>query len=255
MFAVLNPATSSSESGGGVAMFKITYTPDTVQTDVTSTAVFNIAGGANGTLPLSATRSAAVVAGSGTAPVTPVGASPASFSVTVMNTGECDWNPGTPVVATPFAYVSGASNIPAGGTGTWNFTFAPTSAGTFTQAVQFQNPTGVSVPWANVSVSGTAGTESVPMMSAQNGYSIDQSYPNPNTGTSNVEITLPNSGNVHLAILDVTGNVVENVMDRQMDAGTFSVSINASDLASGTYFYQMTSGGVTLTRQMTILKK
>jgi hypothetical protein len=254
MFTVLNPTTSSSESGGGVAMFKITYTPDTVQTDVTSTAVFNIAGGANGTLQLNATRGAAIIAGTGTAPVTPVGASPVTFTVIVKNTGDCDWNPGTPVVSAPFAYVSGAATIPPNGTDTLTFTFAPTALGPFTQQVQFQNSVGVSVPWANVSVSGTAGTSSVPMVSAQNGYSIDQSYPNPNNGTSNVEITLPTAGNVHLAILDITGNVVQNVLDQQEGAGSFTVTIKANDLASGTYFYQMTSGGVTLTRQMSIVK-
>jgi len=92
------------------------------------------------------------------------------------------------------------------------------------------------------------------MLSAQNGYSIEQNYPNPFSNTSEVEITLANSGNVHLAILDVTGQVVENVMDQQMEAGSFSVTIHADELASGTYFCQMTSGGVTLTRQISIVK-
>jgi hypothetical protein len=254
MFTLITPTPSPSESGGGVATFKIAYTPDTVQADVTSNAIFNITGGMNGTLPLSATRGAAAIVGSGTAPMTAVGATSPIFSATVNDTGECDWNPGTPVVSAPFTYVSGASIISPGTPGSMKFTFSPTSAGTFTQTVQFPNPIGVSTPPPVVILTGIAGTQSVAEVSAQNGYSIDQSYPNPNSGTSNVEITLPTAGNVHLAILDITGNVVQTVMDRQMDAGSFTVEIKANDLASGTYFYQMTSGGVTLTRQMSIVK-
>ncbi|HET6402801.1 MAG TPA: T9SS type A sorting domain-containing protein, partial [Candidatus Kapabacteria bacterium] len=67
-------------------------------------------------------------------------------------------------------------------------------------------------------------------------------------------LTLPTGGVVQLAIVDVTGKVVETVLDQRMGAGTFDVTLDASSLVSGTYYYQMTAGGVTLTRQMMVIK-
>lgn len=250
-YSIVGPATSSNESSGGVATFTVAYHP---QTNTASAATFTIAGGAGGTVALSGAGGAATIAGSGTAPITQVG-STSNFSATVANTGSCDWTPGVPNVGAPFSYVSGGTTaIPPGGMGTLNFTFAPTSAGPFTQPVTFPNSSGISIPVAAVNLTGTTESASVSDVSSLSGYSLEQNRPNPFAGKSTVEITLPTSGMVRLVIIDAKGELVQTVLDQRMDAGTSEVTLDASTLMSGTYYYQMTAGNVTLTRHMTVLK-
>jgi hypothetical protein len=134
------------------------------------------------------------------------------------------------------------------------FTFTPTSTGSATQTVYFPSQVGVSVPAANVTLNGIGGVDDVQPLSSQSGYSLDQNYPNPFSGTSECEITLPVGAMVHLAIIDVKGQVVQTVLNQHFDAGTFGVSLKTDGLSSGTYYYQMTAGSVTLTRQMVIIK-
>ena len=67
-------------------------------------------------------------------------------------------------------------------------------------------------------------------------------------------MTLPVGALVHSGIIDVQGQVVETLLNQHYDAGSFSVTLDASQLASGTYYYQMNANGVTLTRQMVVVK-
>ncbi|SRR5579883_172517 len=255
MFQIVGASTSSVENGGGTATFKVVFTPDAAHAGTSTPVTFNITGGAGGTATLTAKSGAAAITGSGAAPMTMAGATASSFSVTVMNNGTCPWTPGTPQVSAPFSYVSGGTTaIAPGGTGTLNFKFAPTTAGSFNQTVGFPSATGVSVPAASVTISGVASGNGVALVSEQNGYRLDQNYPNPFGAASEVEITLPTSANVRLVVLDQKGSIVETVMNQHMGEGSYTVRIQASELASGTYYYQMTANDVTLTRQMVVVK-
>ncbi len=250
-FTIISPLTSPSESNGGVATFQVQFVPST---NGNETAKLIISGGIGHTITLSATAGSAVIAGTGTAPVTAVDSTSAPFAVTVMNTGTCDWTTGIPTVQAPFNYVSGATTIPAGQSATLMFTFSPTVSGSFSSPVGFPAQIGVSLPAANVVITGATGAENVQTVSASNGFSLDQNYPNPFGSSSQLTITLPVGAMVNLSIIDVEGKVVQTVLNQHYDAGAFAVTLDASQLASGTYYYQMTAGGVTLTRQMVILK-
>lgn len=100
----------------------------------------------------------------------------------------------------------------------------------------------------------TPASSFVAQASTYDGFSLGACYPNPFSGKSQVEMTLPESGRVQLVIVDLTGKVVQTVLDKRMGAGTFQVTLDASSLASGTYYYQLTAGTVTLTRQMMVVK-
>ena len=93
-FSIVGSNVSSSEVGGGVATFKVAYTPNA--TNATSTATFNIVSPPR-SVTLNAARGAATIAGTGTAPgTTNVGSTSMQFGVIVTNTGSCDWTPGMP---------------------------------------------------------------------------------------------------------------------------------------------------------------
>ncbi len=252
---VLSPTTSQNVAPGGTATFTIVFTP-TLTTMETASLLISTSDKQIPLIPLSATGGAAVIVGSGTAPTTQVGTTSAPFAVTITNNGTCPWTPGTGAKSSDaaFTYVSGGTTaIAPGGTAVDSFTYSPTESGTNNATVSFPNQVGKASS-INVTINGTASSEGVNPITASNGYSLDQNYPNPFNGSSDVEITLPVGGQVNLSIINVQGQVVQTVLNQHFDAGTFDVTLHSESLASGTYYYQMTAGGVTLTRQMVVIK-
>jgi hypothetical protein len=80
-------------------------------------------------------------------------------------------------------------------------------------------------------------------------------YPNPAVNNVTVEYTLEKDAkNVKLFVADAAGRkVFDNVYGAQA-AGTYKVNIDASNLAAGTYFYQLNAGGHDFTKQLVITK-
>ncbi len=74
-------------------------------------------------------------------------------------------------------------------------------------------------------------------------FSLGQNYPNPFNPKTNVRIQMPNSGFVKLTVFDITGKEVAVLVNESLSAGTYNVDFDASNLASGTYFYRMIVGG------------
>jgi hypothetical protein len=131
---------------------------------------------------------------------------------------------------------------------------ATSTAGTFTNTpVSFPLSIGRTSS-VNVTLSGVVSSAGVTMTSSQRGFELGQTYPNPTQGTSEVEITVPITSAVTMTITDMKGNIVETVLNRHFDAGTYKVTLDATQLTNGTYYYTLTSGSVRLTRELTILK-
>ncbi len=224
-FTLLGSGTSPLTPAGGIDTFFVLFTP----TSGTATGVLNFTtGGADiSPITLSATGGTAVIAGSGTAPMTMVG-SVDTFTATINNTGTCPWTPGVGQTTSDpaFAYLSGGTTpIPAGGSALNTFTYTPTEQGTDNATVGFPNQVGTSVPAANVTLTGTSSSANVAETSVSGGFSLQQNYPNPFSGTTNIEITLPVGCLVHLAIIDVEGQVVQTVLNQHYDAGSFEISL------------------------------
>jgi len=72
------------------------------------------------------------------------------------------------------------------------------------------------------------------------GFALGQNYPNPFSGTTTIEFTIPETANVNLIVYDITGKIVKSVVNESKPKGTYSVEI--SDLQQGMYFYQLTAG-------------
>ncbi len=248
-FTLLGSGTSPLTPAGGIDTFFVLFTP----TSGTATGVLNFTtGGADiSPITLTATGGAAVIAGTASAPMTSIGQTSAPFTVTVSNTGTCPWTSGATVTVDPqFTCTTGSTTIAAGGSAPFTFTYTPNTEAPNTYPVTFP----LSTEASSVNVSITTSTDAVQPASVSNGFSLQQNYPNPFSGTSNVEITLPVGCLVHLAIINVEGQVVQTVLNQHYDAGSFEISFDATGLASGTYYYQMTAGDVTLTRQMAVVK-
>jgi hypothetical protein len=85
-------------------------------------------------------------------------------------------------------------------------------------------------------------------------FTVSQNYPNPFNAMTRINFTLPEEANVNITIYNVAGQIVE-AMDRgEMVAGYHSVVWDASDVASGVYFYKVVAGDHSKTMNMTLLK-
>ncbi len=257
-FTITSQSISPTIPGGGTFTYAVSFTPSKIGSESAQISVKRSSdGNITGPFSISGTGGAATIGGQGTAATAAPSAAAEQFFDTVMNTGTCSWTPGIPTLAdnTDFTYVSGATTpIPAGGTGLLTFMFNPSATtGQYSSNVTFSNSVGRATAVSNT-VYGTVAESGVQSVASSKGYSLEQNYPNPFSSSSQLEMTLPVASLVHLSIINVQGKTVETVLNQHFDAGTFGVTMNADGLTSGTYYYQMTAGDVTLTRQMVILK-
>ena len=85
-------------------------------------------------------------------------------------------------------------------------------------------------------------------------FRLSQNYPNPFNPSTNIEFSIPASGNVRIEVCDVTGSVVQVLSDRYYTSGSHLLSWNASDKANGVYFCRMRYGGQSQLRSMVLVK-
>jgi hypothetical protein len=85
-------------------------------------------------------------------------------------------------------------------------------------------------------------------------FSLSQNYPNPFNPSTTIEFYLPVSSEATLKIYDVTGRQVATMLDGPTTAGIHRVTIEASNLPSGVYFYNFRADHHSQTRKMVLLK-
>jgi hypothetical protein len=71
-------------------------------------------------------------------------------------------------------------------------------------------------------------------------FALDQNYPNPFNPTTTIRFTLSEPGLVELKVYDLQGREVKTIISETMIVGTHQVIFNASDMASGVYYYTLT---------------
>jgi photosystem II stability/assembly factor-like uncharacterized protein len=73
-------------------------------------------------------------------------------------------------------------------------------------------------------------------------FALAQNYPNPFNDGTTIEYTLSEPVEVHLAVYNITGQLVQILVDEPQDAGSHAAQWRAGDAASGVYFYRLTAG-------------
>jgi hypothetical protein len=87
-----------------------------------------------------------------------------------------------------------------------------------------------------------------------NSFNLSNNYPNPFNPSTNISYTIPERGNVSLKIFDLLGGEVAQLVNGEIEAGSYNVSFNAANLPSGIYFYRLQAGDFVQTRKMILLK-
>lgn len=85
-------------------------------------------------------------------------------------------------------------------------------------------------------------------------YFLFQNYPEPFNPSTKIKFQIPEISFVTLKIYDVLGNEISILVNGEKSKGTYEVEFNASDLASGIYFYQLRGGNYIQTKKMILLR-
>jgi Secretion system C-terminal sorting domain len=86
-------------------------------------------------------------------------------------------------------------------------------------------------------------------------YSLSQNFPNPFNPTTNIKFDIPvNSSDVKLIVYDLTGRAIATLVNEKLNAGSYNVTFNGANLASGMYFYKITAGTFSVVRKMVLIK-
>ena len=97
-----------------------------------------------------------------------------------------------------------------------------------------------------------------PVISAEDGvnnkFELQQNYPNPFNPTTRINFSIPESNNVTIKVYNILGEHVTTLIDKRLAAGNHEVNFDATNLANGIYFYQLTAGSYTVTKKMLLMK-
>ena len=85
-------------------------------------------------------------------------------------------------------------------------------------------------------------------------FELSQNYPNPFNPVTTISYSLPESGNVKLAVYNLLGEQVAELVNGFMEAGIHKINFNAENLNSGIYLYMLDTEKGTLMNKMTLLR-
>ena len=87
-----------------------------------------------------------------------------------------------------------------------------------------------------------------------NKFELGQNYPNPFNPSTSISFSLPQAGNVKLAVYNLLGQEVQTLVNGFMESGSHTVNFEAKNLNSGIYLYKLEANGISSVRKMTLLK-
>ncbi|MCU7501237.1 MAG: T9SS type A sorting domain-containing protein [Ignavibacteria bacterium] len=90
-------------------------------------------------------------------------------------------------------------------------------------------------------------------------FSLEQNYPNPFNPTTTIRYALPTGTDVKVAVYDITGKHVAELVNNYQNAGTYNVTWNGMNelgekVSSGIYFCHIKAGSFEKTMKMNLLK-
>ena len=85
-------------------------------------------------------------------------------------------------------------------------------------------------------------------------YELYQNFPNPFNPTTSIRFDLPKSSFVSIAIFDMTGRKVDELVNTSLNAGAYEYNFNASSLSSGVYYYNINADNFSSTKRMMLIK-
>ncbi len=85
-------------------------------------------------------------------------------------------------------------------------------------------------------------------------FALSQNYPNPFNPSTTISYALASPEFVSLKVYNMLGQEMATLVNEQKAAGRYTVNLDASGFASGTYIYRLQAGSFVDTRKLSVLK-
>ena len=90
-------------------------------------------------------------------------------------------------------------------------------------------------------------------------YSLSQNYPNPFNPSTTISFSLPSDNHTILNIYDISGKLINTLLDKNMKTGYHNISWDGKDfygheVSTGAYVYTLSTNDVSLSGKMILLK-
>lgn len=85
-------------------------------------------------------------------------------------------------------------------------------------------------------------------------FNLIQNYPNPFNPNTIIEYTLDKKSKIKLEVFNNLGEKVKTLVNQIQDSGNYTINFNATGLASGNYFFTLTSDNIVKSNKMVLLK-
>jgi len=85
-------------------------------------------------------------------------------------------------------------------------------------------------------------------------FALQQNYPNPFNPSTTISYALPHRSHVTLTVFNTLGQKEAELVNGDIDAGYHEIQFNASNLASGVYFYRMQAGSYVETKKLLLVR-
>ena len=86
-------------------------------------------------------------------------------------------------------------------------------------------------------------------------FILAQNYPNPFNPSASIEFVVPQNGLATMKVYNILGQEVATLFEGSAEGGKiYTVSFDGSNLASGLYFYTLSSAGKMQTKRMLMMK-
>jgi hypothetical protein len=78
--------------------------------------------------------------------------------------------------------------------------------------------------------------------------------PNPSRGLAELSFAISHTGQVRVSIFDATGRLVQNVLNESKKAGTYSITVDGTNLSNGIYFVHIVTPEGQTSEVMTVVR-
>ncbi|MBK7107169.1 MAG: T9SS type A sorting domain-containing protein [Ignavibacteriae bacterium] len=87
-----------------------------------------------------------------------------------------------------------------------------------------------------------------------NNFVLNQNYPNPFNPETKISYSLPKNSRVAVKVYNILGSEIATLVNEKQNSGNYEITFNATNLASGVYFYSLNTDNFSLTKKMILLR-
>ena len=105
--------------------------------------------------------------------------------------------------------------------------------------VELYRPVFIRVPYAHLDPAFDSGTGLNKNLPGTEFIELSVNYPNPFTDNTTINYTVKKNEFVELMIYDISGRMIASYINKTLDPGAYSITINTRDFEDGIYFYRI----------------